>query len=267
MVYLRSFRHIFTQTFVILSRNMSQFSVRFIDAEPSIQISFEYGHNGGHRRTFNADRQKTEELGTTLSRLAQNINKHINKKAKKRKRPDENDEQEGVTMKLFESDGSTEIPNSLPLGQSLKHGQVVLIETEKYVIDLNPPCCSKITIPQTAMVGFPIFPKLEVEFCNISESEYKWEKVKYEESDSSAKGQKPQPPKAVESHVVGTSLMYTPSNEDIGYRLALTCVPRNGDRQGKPINVESKYEVTAGPGLCPFENRHLYTQKETEKGE
>lgn len=246
---------------------MSQFSVRCVDTEPSIQISFVYAHNDGTPRTFNADRQKTEDTGTTLGRLAQNINKHINKKLRKRKSPDENNDPQGVTLKLYESDATTEVPSNLPLGESLKHGRVVLIESEKYLVDLNPPSCTKITIPQTAMVGFPIFPKLEVEFCNISESEYVWEKVKYEEGENSAKAQKPQPPKAVEKLVVGEALMYTPSNEDIGYRLALTCVPRNGNRQGKALGVESKYEVTAGPGFCPFENRHLYTQKETAHGE
>lgn len=246
---------------------MSKFSVRCVDIEPSVQISFEYAHNNSAAREYNADRQKSELTGNTLTRISANINKQINKKAKKRKRQDGAEELEEVTVKLFESDENTPVSEDIPLVEALKHERVVMIESQKYIIDLNPPLCQKVTIPQTAMVGFPIFPQLQVEFCNLGDSEYLWEKVKYEDEKCDIKSQKPPPAKEAERSEVGTSLMYTPSNSDIGYRLSLTCTPKNGQRSGKSVTVESKFEVTAGPGFCPFENRHLYTQKETGTGE
>lgn len=247
---------------------MSKFSVRCVENEPTIQISFEYAHNGTDSRVFNAERQKTEDTGSALGRISQNINKHVNKKARKRKRADgtaENEQQ--ISVRLFETDGTTQILEDVQLAEALKHERVVMIESEKYVVDLNPPSCQKIVLPQTAMVGFPIFPKLDVEFCKLEDSDYKWEKVKYQEDDSSKKAQKPPPATEVERSAVGNELLYTPTNEDIGYRLSLTCIPKNGTREGRLLNAESKYEVTAGPGFCPFENRHLYTQKNTSAGE
>jgi len=266
MVVFKCLRPFFIKTFHNLTRNMSKFSVRCVDSEASLQISFEYAHTGCEGRVFNASRLKTEEVGTTLYRISQNINKHVNKTAKKRKRTEETPDP-AVTMKVFESDAITQISDNVPLVDALKHDHVVLIEVEKFLVDLNPPSCSKVTIPQTAMVGFPIFPKLETEFCNTNESEFLWEKVKYSDADDTSKAQKPPPLEAVERCKVGNELVFSPSNEDLGYRLLLTCTPKHGNRSGRPMTVESKYDVTAGPGFCPFENRHLYTQRETEKGE
>jgi len=132
-----------------------------------------------------------------------------------------------------------------------------------YSVDVNGPCCNGVVIPQTVMVGFPIYPKPDVEFTNVNDSLCLWKRVRYEQSDTDSKSAKKEPKTAEETERIELSreFSYTPCNDDIGCKLAFTFTPRHGEREGKPLSVESKYEVTAGPGLCPFEHRHLYTSQ------
>lgn len=247
---------------------MSKFCVRSVDKEDSLQISLELANNGGVSRMFNACRPKSENIGNTLSRLAANINKHLNKKKRK---TTSGTEQREVIVDLFQSDGVTKIPQTESAENALCSGNIISILEEKYVVDVNPPCCLSITIPQCLMVGFPVFPKFDVEFCNLDDSEYVWEKIKYveaeENSAQSGKPNKPDPAKVIDRQEVCRNLSYTPTNDDIGYRLSVTVTPKSGERFGRSLTTESKFDVTAGPGVCPFETRHLYTQKKTQQGE
>ncbi|KAK3602050.1 hypothetical protein CHS0354_025227 [Potamilus streckersoni] len=67
---------------------------------------------------------------------------------------------------------------------------------------------------------------------------------------------------------VANTLMYTPTASDIGYHLKFTVTIRQSEILRDDTHLEhiSKVEVTAGPGLCPFEMRHLYTSSLIEKG-
>ncbi len=50
-------------------------------------------------------------------------------------------------------------------------------------------------------------------------------------------------------------------------RLKLVCTPRNGSQTGDPTEAESKVLVSAGPGLCPFENRQAFTTTVAPEGQ
>lgn len=246
---------------------MSKVSVRCVDSEENLHLTVEYAHPGGGGRVYNACRPKTENIGNSLARIGQNINKHLNKKKRKK----DNAVQEEVVLAIFQSDGVTRIAETTCAEDALCHGYVINIQDAMYTVDVNPPYCLAIVIPKSIMVGFPLFPKLDVEFCSLDDSQYIWEKIKYKETDDGGaqvgKPKKPDPAKIIDRKEISRSLSYTPTNDDIGYRLAVTCTPRLGDREGKPATAESKFDVTVGPGLCPFETRHLYTQKETGPGE
>nr|CAD7442221.1 unnamed protein product [Timema bartmani] len=60
---------------------------------------------------------------------------------------------------------------------------------------------------------------------------------------------------------VGEGYFYTPSTSDIGHKLKLSCVPKNGDQEGPQSEVISSTSVGAGPGMCPFEKRHVFTKE------
>ena len=248
------------------ARTMSKFCVRCVDNEESLQISVEYASSGSGSasRIFNACRPKRENIENSLTRLAQNINKRVSKKKKGK-----DTEKKEVTIELYENDGVTKICDPVSAERGFSHGNVVQILDTKYTVDVNPPCCLGITIPQSIMVGFPLFPKVEVEFCNADDSDFLWEKIKYEGDNVAAtsKSVKRDFSKVEERKEICRTLSYTPTNDDIGYCLSVTCIPKSGERIGKEFTTQSKYEVTAGPGLCPFETRHLYTQKQTEQNE
>lgn len=247
---------------------MSKLCVRCVDDEESLQISLEYASSSGASRTYNACRPKKENIGNTLSRLAQNINKHLNKKKKKR---ENGTEQPEVLLDLYQSDGVTKILPTESAENALRCGNIINISDKKYTVDVNPPNCRGIIIPQSVMVGFPLFPKLDLEFSSLDDSEYLWEKIKYEATEHSGaqtgKPKKPDPAKIIDRQEISRNFSYMPTNDDIGYHLAFTCTPKSGDRVGKPFTAESKFDVTTGPGVCPFETRHLYTQKKTQLGE
>ena len=54
----------------------------------------------------------------------------------------------------------------------------------------------------------------------------------------------------------GEGFFFVPSTEDINRLIKLVCIPRRGQSQGYPLEVVSRKVVAAGPGFCPFEDRH-----------
>ena len=71
--------------------------------------------------------------------------------------------------------------------------------------------------------------------------------------------------KTVQCHLVSEwtevsrEKQYTPSNADIGHALKMECIPRNGEQSGFIKEIIAKHVIDAGPGFCPFENRHAFT--------
>lgn len=63
---------------------------------------------------------------------------------------------------------------------------------------------------------------------------------------------------------VGQERVHVPSNQDIGCRVKLRCVPKDGSRSGLTKELISAGAVEAGPGVCTFDNRHAYTPKVLE---
>lgn len=55
--------------------------------------------------------------------------------------------------------------------------------------------------------------------------------------------------------------MYLAQSSDVGYKLKVVCTPRNGSKTGPSAECVSTCAVEAGPGVCLFDSRHLYTQK------
>ena len=51
------------------------------------------------------------------------------------------------------------------------------------------------------------------------------------------------------------------------FRLRLVCTPHNPTQVGDEKEAVSRVEVSAGPGPCPFENRHAFTTTTTPEGQ
>lgn len=59
--------------------------------------------------------------------------------------------------------------------------------------------------------------------------------------------------------------LYTPIDDDIGCKLKVVCTPSDGEVFGYESECVSDTEVKAGPGYCPFEERHRVTQNVTDE--
>ena len=246
--------------------------VRYVDGEDGVQISFDYSHEGGEPKSFNALRPPNEEISKCLQRVAFNVGKRIVDKKKRKKLEPGQIADLPVQIKAFFRD-ETEIPEETETKDALVQGNIVAINGVKLSVELNPPACLGLKIPATVMSGFPIYPKLDIEFADLETSEFIWEKIKYEEeADTKEKNSKKHKNDDSEKNIiqcirVANTFSYTPTNEDIDFYLKLTCIPKTPERVGRPLSVESKYKTAAGPGPCPFELRQLYTKTVTGKGE
>ncbi|KAG7246451.1 hypothetical protein CRUP_038136, partial [Coryphaenoides rupestris] len=104
-------------------------------------------------------------------------------------------------------------------------------------------------------------PRLEVEFGRLEDCELTWYK-----HGATASPAGDAPAQEVEWVQAGSGRVYVPSNLDIGSRLKVLAVPRDGARSGPPTELVSAATVEAGPGWCMCDNRHAYTGREAGPG-
>ena len=261
------------------SRRMASTCVRCIPGEDRMQITVEYSHNEDQTlRAYNMDRNQQEELSITLDRLKLNLAKKLFKKKRKKKNnasgqgTEVNDKanENNLNVIIINSNGGKVDDNTPNYAAWTKENRLRIQNTDIPIV-VNAPSVKIFALPQSIMAGFPIFPKFELEFADLRHCDFAWEVI----------GSSPQeetPPLGAEggksekdmntltrssSNVLSSDQIFTPSISEIGQRLKLTCIPKLGNTIGKEDSVVSD-EVKPGPGLCPFETRHLYTTSRTE---
>lgn len=129
------------------------------------------------------------------------------------------------------------------------------IDDESYEINYNAPWIKLIALPTSILAGFYVYPsKLELEFADRHSSEFFWYRGKLPKSNREDQ---------IEWEEIGRGFSFIIRPEDIGYRLKVRAIPnsKDGKRTGPEVTALSKNEVEAGPGYCPFECRHLFTEK------
>ncbi|KAK9406179.1 2-phosphodiesterase 12 [Crotalus adamanteus] len=251
-----------TGTFPAMERAV----VRCVPAEPKLSVSIVLQDG----KTRHLRRDQTEPLGQALARIANNVSKGQAKKAKKSKKTQAEADpgtpvpsSELLPVRLFSQDGEA-VAEDVPNEEAWKDGTVLQIGETSYRVERNPPTLTELQLPRSLMAGFPVCPKLRVEFGSAQDCLFRWyheEKIDPVETASTA---------ASNSWVeapAGSERVFMPTNEHIGRRLKLVCIPGNGERRyGLPRELESVGPVEAGPGACTFEARHLYTKKVTVPG-
>uniref|UniRef100_A0A3Q2GAK5 Phosphodiesterase 12 n=1 Tax=Cyprinodon variegatus TaxID=28743 RepID=A0A3Q2GAK5_CYPVA len=226
--------------------------VRCLPGEPKLTISFCLEQSQKHML-----RDQDEALGKVLTRISNAIAKNQTKAKKSKKKRDEqlSEAAEPAVVKLFF--GGTEVPDTLPNSEAWQDGAVLQVGEVKYRVQRNAPTFSTAELPRSLMAGFPVCPKLEVEFGNLQDCEFLWFKENPEAQEES-------PSQGGEWMQVGCERVLVPSNQDIGCRLKLLCTPKDGHRCGQTRELVSVGAVEAGPGVCTFDNRHAYTLKLAE---
>lgn len=151
-------------------------------------------------------------------------------------------------------------------------GAVLQIGDVKYKVERNPPAFTELQLPRYIMAGFPVCPKLSLEFGDPGSSVFRWyREVRAGAAEPGERGlaaatatSSRSLPSPAWAETGVQERVYTPSNADVGLRLKLHCTPGNGQRFGPSRELESVCPVEAGPGTCTFDHRHLYTKKVTE---
>lgn len=227
-----------------LCNRMERAVVRCVPTEPKLTISFTVV--GSYKHML---REQTEELGKVLARISNNIIKAQGKGQKSKKSKNENtsaDVAEPVVRLYFNGDLVAEDALNRDAWQD---GAVLQVGDAQYKVERNPPTFTTAQLPASVLAGFPVCPKLEIEFGEMEFCVFKW----YKESS---------PNDEDDSWVeAGSDRVFTPSNTDIGLRLKLKCMPGNESRLGPAVEMVTSGTVEAGPGVCTFDNRHLYTLK------
>nr|XP_004661365.1 2',5'-phosphodiesterase 12 [Jaculus jaculus] len=261
---------------------MERAVVRCVPSEPKLSLSFALA-DGSHK---NMQRDQSEPVGRALSRIATNALKgHAKAAAKKGRRnrpqssgaaaacatgtgPEPPAACEPVVKLYYREEAVAEDVLNVDAWQD---GAVLQIGDVKYKVERNPPAFTELQLPRYIMAGFPVCPKLALEFGDPASSLFHWYKeakprAAEEPSDDGGPSSwsHSSSPSSAWTETGVDERVYTPSNADIGLRLKLRCTPGNGQRLGPSRELESVCPVEAGPGTCTFDHRHLYTKKVTE---
>ncbi|XP_055389578.1 2',5'-phosphodiesterase 12 isoform X2 [Condylostylus longicornis] len=230
-----------------------------------LQINFRYKNsNLNVDRDFNFCRNANENVIVCLDRIKNNIEKEFTKKSKKKKQKKSeaavgNNQDKDIIVpeilvQLLQNDEPVKNDETFAsiLNLSEGNGLVLRILNDYFQIQYNKPWVLTVTLPSVILAGYYLYPnKLEMQYATKEDSIGIWYKGIMPKSKNIMN---------IVWEKVGEGLFYCTKNEDIGHLIRFELKPSNGKEFGPTSEVISKTEVQAGPGFCPFENRHLFTQ-------
>lgn len=253
-------------------------SVRCIKSDPVMSITTKI--NGKPRHYV---RKKDDALKNTLKRMYINLtNRNQGKKQLKKTLKNPSTEDTGF---FYPDDVKIEVQKHCSVEKTACNGEtsnedawkeshVLMIGVDEFKIRVNAPAVTTMTLPKHLMVGYPVVPHLELEFGERDQTKFMWFRAGTAKSGEAERSSKD---KNSASLIVGkcceinmawefltNTFKYAPTVSDIGCKLKLICIPRRGSIFGFSQEVVSDSVVGAGPGPCPFEERHLYTMKKSE---
>lgn len=154
-----------------LMGTMEHAVVRCLPGEPKLTISFCL--DGSHKHML---RDQGEALGKVLARISNGIAKGQGKakKAKKNTGQQPSAPQDPPLVKLYH-DGA-EVDDMVLNSEAWKDGSVLQVGDVKYSVQRNPPTLTIAELPVSMLAGYPVCPKLAVEFGSLQDCEYSWYK-------------------------------------------------------------------------------------------
>lgn len=152
-----------------LFRGMEPVIVRSLPGEPKLTISLCL--NGSHKHML---RDQDEPLGKALARISSSSAKSLTKakKTKKSRGEQPGEAAEAAVVKLLS--GGEVMLETLPNSEAWRDGAVLQVGDVTFSVHRNPPSFTTAELPLSLLSGFPVCPKLEVEFGNLQDSEFTW---------------------------------------------------------------------------------------------
>lgn len=211
-------------------------------------------------RTFNFSRKVAENIDAFIGRVCGNLEKELAKRNKKKKLKGLKGEAipetpsfvpEDLKVVLRENQGAPlegitveELLNRIVANDQPSYFLEILGQLHR--IKLNAPWVANLQMPSSILAGYRVYPqKLETLFCSKDDLDFIWYRG-VEGKDVWTE--------------VGRGYSYLAQNEDVNFRLKIKAVPRTAEEGGNlEFERTANCTVQAGPGLCPFEERHLFT--------
>ncbi|XP_058824214.1 2',5'-phosphodiesterase 12-like [Topomyia yanbarensis] len=261
-------------SFVLRHRyNMNIAYFRQLPNEEQCSISF---HLVNERykinKVFNFCRNVTENIDASAERMRANIEKELKKRTNKKRKanvgtaseelvktdpvPEMSSSVSEVSVRFFDMEKEQDVKD-MPFSELIEKIQVerhILLKVldDDFRITLNSPSVQTISLPQSILAGFYVYPsKLELIFADKDQSDFQWFRGRMPKSNNA---------QLIEWEMVATGYSYLVSPADVGHHLKFVCIPKTSQEVGTLSEVISATEVQAGPGQCPFEVRHLFTQ-------
>uniref|UniRef100_A0A182Q8U7 2',5'-phosphodiesterase 12-like N-terminal domain-containing protein n=1 Tax=Anopheles farauti TaxID=69004 RepID=A0A182Q8U7_9DIPT len=234
-------------------------------------------------KVFNFNRNLTEPIDSSLERIRANVEKELQKKNKRKKikKPAQTTEESVQvaattnTTNQSEQDVSVEVSlgttvekfSNITIADLLARFdgdasdlRLTVLGTD-FAIAYNSPEVIAVKLPSSILADFYITPsRLELHFATRECSEYGW-----------YRGKMPVSGNAQQIHwerVGNGELSYLVKKGDVGHHLKFCCTPKDATgRTGPMVEIVSPQPVQAGPGQCPFEVRHLFTQHKLKEGQ
>ncbi|RWS02555.1 phosphodiesterase 12-like protein [Dinothrombium tinctorium] len=245
-------------------------TVRLLENDESVYFNFYYKLNANDR-LYTFKRSKEEALHFWFNRIRMKISEKIERKKKKKqqKLSEQNDSNEVENINIYLKYNNTIVDENLTHSQAWRDGLTFIVGESSYNVVVNAPAVTTLKLPKIIMAGFKIYPTLAVEFCKINECKFSWfrKRLPHEKLLKSPLDSENKEKSGFGGwFLVGNEYWYEPTKEDIGRVIKLRCLPARGDLEGVEAVAESSGVVTEGPEFCPFERRHEFTQKITERG-
>lgn len=220
----------------------------FRKIEDSEQFSFSFRYENSDlkvNRQFNFVRQISEPLSAFLARLQGNMEKVIKKKTKIKDTATTTS-----TVNVAFTVNGKQAEHETVCAEIFKLNNVVQMEVldKIFKVVINSPWIDSLSIPFSIMASFPVCPsKFEAFNTDLNDSDFIWSS-----SDD-----------RIDWIEQGRGYVFTPSIDIINSYLKLTCTPKHKSLEGPTVEIECKTKIQAGPGHCPFETRHQFTQERT----
>ncbi|XP_069107504.1 2',5'-phosphodiesterase 12-like [Argopecten irradians] len=235
------------------SKRMAHCYVRSVPDEERLKISFQYGIESKPQRLFNFERRFDETVGELVNRVQAGIEKKCLKKKKKNSETNE----EPVLPHISISLNGVDFNNETTIKDSMVDGSVLKIADCKLSVVVNAPTITKISLPDSSMADFPVIPLIDAEFLDLNDSLFIWSRFKGDNAASKV-------PDFSDCEELGRECVYNTTVDDIGWTLMLKCIPKRGEISGVESSAVMKSPISPGPGICPFQARHLFTEPVSE---
>jgi len=219
--------------------------------EPNLKISFKF-----KEQLMELNRERTDCVSKTLQRITLKISGGGGKRKKNKKNNAASVVASGgdssLVIHLLDTSGNECKSETLSNEQAFVQGNQLNFVTKDsnsmlYNIIVNAPTVLDCKLTDNLMAGFLIYPELDLDYASSQHCSFLWSKAL---------------PESSEWLEVGKEMIYTPTTDDIGFNLKMTCFAGN-ENGFSPISKEFVFKetVSAGPGHCIFDQRHLYTKK------